>query len=227
MQKNESRHGLKFIIGTVLVLLVCALLFLELDRLILSYFLALDPALSQIFNAITQAGDSLYPLVLAAAVILWSRWQLRRQLPVAKMQCWQRWRARAVFLFLAVASSGLLADLIKVLCGRPRPVKWLTENLYGFYLFETSAKMQSFPSGHSNTAAAIGLTLWYIWPKSWPLGLALTGAVITSRVVLLKHFPSDTLAGAWLAVVTTFYVYRYCRKKYPTAFAQKEERSQL
>lgn len=221
MQNNESRHGLKFIVGTVLVLLICALFFLELDRFISRHFLGLDPALSQMFHAITQGGDSLYPLALAVVVILLGSWQLRRLLPAKGIEFWQRWRARAVFLLLAVASSGLLTDVIKVLVGRPRPEKWLTENLYGFYLFETSSKMQSFPSGHSNTAAAIGLTLWYIWPKSWPLGLALAAGVMTSRVALLKHFPSDTLAGAWLAVVTTFYVYRYCRSKYPAAFPQK------
>lgn len=226
MQKTEPKRGLAFVIGTVMVLLSCALLFLQFDRRVLSSFLALEPPLSRIFYAITQAGDALYSLVPALAVILLGSWRLRRQLPPATRQFWQCWRARAIFLFWAVASSGLLTDLIKFLGGRPRPEKWLTENLYGFYLFETSAKMQSFPSGHSNTAAAIGLTLWYIWPKSWPLGLALTLAVMTSRVALLKHFPSDTLAGAWLAVVTTFYVYRYCRTRYPAAFAQKEARVQ-
>lgn len=222
MQKTESQRGLAFVIGTVVILLSCALLFLQYDRTVLSNFLAIKPRLSQIFYVITQAGNAAYPLVLAVVLNLLGRWRLRRQLPGATKQFWQRWRARAIFLLLSVASSGLLTDLIKFLCGRPRPEKWLTENLYGFYLFETSAKMQSFPSGHSNTAAAMGLVLWYIWPKSWPLGLTLTLAVMTSRVALLKHFPSDTLAGAWLAVVTTYYLYRYCRAKYPAAFRQKE-----
>jgi undecaprenyl-diphosphatase len=132
------------------------------------------------------------------------------------------WKQRALFLIFAVARSGLLTDLLKFIFGRARPAKLLTENLYGFYLFETSSRMTSFPSGHSNTAATVALVLWYIWPKSWPLGLLLTAAVMLSRVVVLKHYPSDTLAGAYLAVVTTYYVFRFFQRRVPGALGRGE-----
>jgi len=63
--------------------------------------------------------------------------------------------------------------------------------------------------------------LWYQWPKSWPLGLLLTAGVMLSRVVVLKHYPSDTLAGAYLAVVTSVYLYRFFSKRYPQIFVPR------
>jgi len=200
------------------VLLLCALSYLYFDRMAVAYFLAADPLFVGIFRLVTQLGDALYPLLSGGLIYLVCRQRLRSKPSEAlrlRLECWKQ---RGLFLFFAVASSGLLTDLIKFLLGRARPVKLLTENLYGFYLFETSAKLNSFPSGHSNTAAATALVLWYLWPKSWPLGLLLAGGVMFSRVVVLKHYPSDTLAGAYLAVVTTYYLYQYFKRRSPEIF---------
>lgn len=204
--------------GTVFVLLLCTFSYLFFDRLAINYFLGADPSVVRIFHAITQLGDSLYPLVVGGGLYLFCRLRQGSVLSGEVAQILERWKQRGLFLFFAVASSGLLVDLLKFLFGRARPAKLLTENLYGFYLFETSSKMTSFPSGHSNTAVATALVLWYLWPKSWPLGLLLAGGVMLSRVVVLKHYPSDTLAGAYFAVVTTFYLYHFFRRRCPAAF---------
>ena len=212
MQNPEPCRGLQFTVGAILVLLLCALSFLYFDRLAMNYFLAADPDLVNVFRYMTLPGDALYPLLVGGLLYIFCRLRQRKTLSEEAAGVIERWKQRGLFLFLAVASSGLLVDLLKFLFGRARPAKLLTENLYGFSLFEFSSKMQSFPSGHSNTAMATALVLWYLWPKSWPLGLLLAGGVMLSRVVLLKHYPSDTLAGAYVAVVTTFYLYKFfCR----------------
>lgn len=219
MPNPESRKGVLFVVGALVVLLICALSYHLFDRAAINYFLAFDPTAVWIFRLLTQVGDSLYSLLPSGLFALGGYlWQRRKGVN----QALERWTLRAQFLFVSVAASGLLVDLIKFVCGRARPVKLLTENLYGFYLLESSSKMTSFPSGHSNTAAAIGLVLWYLWPKSWPLGLLLTGGVMLSRVVLLKHYPSDTLAGAYVAVVTTYYIYCVFRRRFPAVFGGGE-----
>ncbi|WP_020674708.1 phosphatase PAP2 family protein [Geopsychrobacter electrodiphilus] len=220
MPSPEPRRAGLLIGGGVFVLLLCGLSTVYFDRVAINYFLAADPFSLKIFDAMTQWGDSLYSLLLGAGLYFGCRLRLRGKIDAAKRLWLERWQQRGLFLFVAVASSGLLTDLIKFICGRARPVKLLTENLYGFSFFETSSKMTSFPSGHSNTAAAIALVVWYIWPKSWPLGLLLTGGVMLSRVALLKHYPSDTLAGAYLAVVTTFYLFHLFRRRYPALFTR-------
>jgi len=218
MQSHESRRGLQFFVGGVVVLLICACSVVFFDRLAMNYFLSADPIVVRVFHAITQLGDSLYPLVLGGGLYLFCRLRQKNNVDGEATRILEHWKQRGLFLLFAVASSGLLVDLFKFLLGRARPTKLLTENLYGFYLFETSSKLTSFPSGHSNTAAAVGLVLWYLWPKSWPLGVLLTVSVMLSRVVLLKHYPADTLAGTYVAVVTTFYLYRYFRRRCPAIF---------
>lgn len=218
MQNPEPRRGLQFIVGAILVLLLCALSVLYFDRQAINYFLAADSDVVKVFRYVTLLGDALYPLLVGGVLYLFCRLWQRGTLSEKTAQIVERWKQYGLFLFLAVASSGLLVDLLKFLFGRARPTKLLTENLYGFSLFEFSSKMHSFPSGHSNTAVATALVLWYLWPKSWPLGLLLAGGVTLSRVVLLKHYPSDTLAGAYVAVVTTFYLYRFFFRRSPAVF---------
>jgi undecaprenyl-diphosphatase len=223
MPNPESRRGWLLLTGGGLVLLLCAFSYRDFDRSAISYFLGADPFLISFFHALTQLGDALYSLVLGAVLYLGCRFRLRGEISAALRQSLERWQQRGLFLFVAVASSGLLTDLIKFICGRARPAKLLTENLYGFYFFETSSKLTSFPSGHSNTAAAIALVCWYIWPKSWPLGLLFTAGVMLSRVAVLKHYPSDTLAGAYLAVVTTWYLYQLFQRRFPVLFALRHD----
>jgi undecaprenyl-diphosphatase len=223
MRNPESRRGLQFLLGGILILLLCTFSIWFFDRPAINFFLAADASEVRVFRFITQIGDSLYSLVLGAGLYLFCRFRQNFVANDRVIQTLERWKQRGLFLFLAVASSGLLVDLIKFLCGRARPTKLLTENLYGFYLFETSSRMTSFPSGHSNTAAAIGLVLWYLWPRSWPLGLLLAGSVMLSRVAVLKHYPSDTLAGAYIAVVTTFYLYQYFCRRSPAVFKRGAE----
>jgi undecaprenyl-diphosphatase len=223
MPNPESHRGRLFLAGGVLVTLLCAYSYLDFDRTAISFFLGADPVLVSFFHGLTQLGDSLYALVLGAGLYLWGRFRLRGETAAAVRRTLERWQQRGLFLFVAVAGSGLLTDLIKFICGRARPAKLLTENLYGFYFFETSSKLTSFPSGHSNTAAAIALVCWYIWPKSWPLGLLFTAGVMLSRVAVLKHYPSDTLAGAYLAVVTTCYLYHLFQRRFPALFPLRHD----
>ncbi len=220
MQSPEK----KLLLAGVLTAVLCTLSYFYFDQRAIYYFLSVDPEIIAIFRVLTEGGDALYSLLVGGLAFLIGR-NLLRGARTDKLRYWsERAKVWGLFLFVSVAASGLLMNVLKVILGRARPVKLLTENLYGFHFFEFSPKMMSLPSGHSNTAVATALALWYIWPKSWPLGLLLAGGVMVSRVGLIKHFPADTLAGAYLAMVTTFYVYRYFRDRYPQCFAEKGEK---
>jgi membrane-associated phospholipid phosphatase len=219
MQNPEK----KLLLTGILVALLCTLSYFFFDRQAAHYFLSVDPEIIAIFRVTTEGGDSLYSLLVGGLAFLIGR-NLLRGAKTEKLRYWsERAKVWGAFLFVSVATSGLLSNLFKVVLGRSRPIKMLTENLYGFHFFEFTPKMMSLPSGHSNTAAATALVLWYLWPKSWPLGLLLFGGVALSRVALIKHFPADTLAGAYLALVTTFYIYRYFKNRFPHCFAKKAE----
>jgi undecaprenyl-diphosphatase len=87
---------------------------------------------------------------------------------------------------MGVFAAGLVTDIVKGIFDRTRP----------------DGGPYSFPSGHTTCAFAAAIVLARRWPRLryvFYLGAAGVGA---SRVVCLRHFPSDVLAGA--AVGTVF-----------------------
>lgn len=115
-------------------------------------------------------------------------------------------RARASLLFWSVAASGILVNVVKVALARYRPELLLEKGLYGFDLLRVRADHLSFPSGHATTAFSLAMCLALFWPRGrWVFFAAATGIAAT-RVLLLSHYPSDVLVGAWLGVVTVLWL---------------------
>ena len=109
----------------------------------------------------------------------------------------------ALFLFAAVALSGLANDLIKVLVGRSRPGLLFSRGIYGFKPFTNQYYYASFPSGHANTIAALCYGLGVVTGRFKFILLSIALAVMASRVIVGAHFPSDVLFGAYLGIVVT------------------------
>jgi undecaprenyl-diphosphatase len=136
---------------------------------------------------------------LAFAVMRWGG-----SLP--PLEAWAlRMRAAAripALLFLAVAVSGILVDLLKVIIGRPRPKLLFSAGNYEFGWLGLSADHWSFPSGHAATAAALATALWCLWPQ--PVLFYVIGAALVamSRVVTGAHYLSDVVMGAFVGVLT-------------------------
>ncbi len=114
----------------------------------------------------------------------------------------RRWRA-ALFLLVAVETSGILTQLAKDSVDRPRPATALA-----------AASSSSFPSGHAlGVTVGVGALLVLALPllrrhariAAVCAGALVVAAVGVSRVILVVHHPSDVVAGwalgwAYLAV---------------------------
>jgi membrane-associated phospholipid phosphatase len=61
--------------------------------------------------------------------------------------------------------------------------------------------IESFPSGHSATAAGLAVGLAWLYPQGRWLFAGLTVLAMLQRVQSGAHFPSDTLAGAAVVVL--------------------------
>lgn len=165
----------------------------------------------EFFQYVTVLGEATWSLIAAALLGLAARFLWRRD----------DWMRRSLFIFAAVASSGIVTDLIKWLAGRWRPKAYFTDQFYGFDLFGWGYEQTSFPSGHATTIWACGAALAILFPRWRLLWYALAILVSMSRVIVGAHYLSDVLAGAYVAVMTVLVLVRlrYFRLGRPDAGA--------
>ena len=113
---------------------------------------------------------------------------------------------RLQFIFLAVAVSNLVTEVLKYCIGRGRPFVGGEANAFHFSHFAGNPAYYSFPSGHATTAFALALAVSAVWPQA-RVAMAIYALIIAvSRLVLLAHHPSDVVAGAMVGIVGTVFV---------------------
>ncbi len=177
------------------------------DRPVALYFHGASPPVVDAFRFITRFGVSTFYLIGAAAlaVTLWLAGRFGEG----------RWAARLgsaavvpLFLFLSIAASGLITDLLKFVFGRARPKLLFANETFGFDWWGTKADFWSFPSGHATTAVAIAAALYVLWPRFLPLYVAFAALVSVSRAVVGAHYVSDIIAATFIAITATAYLRR-------------------
>jgi len=154
----------------------------------------LAPEIVAVFKRITVLGSSTPYLIGLAVLYPILRFSLGRAV-TAK---------RGLFVFSAIAISGLSVDLLKGILARWRPKAFFTEPMqYGFAFFKTGYEHNSFPSGHATTAWALACALTLLYPRWRVLWVGAAALVAASRVIVGAHYPGDVLAGAWFGVVVS------------------------
>jgi lipid A 4'-phosphatase len=176
------------------------------DRPLALFLHAKDPDLHALFDLTGQLGEGRGWLLLFGLAFAGLHWggelpRLRRLAPTM--------RALSVvpaFLFASIAAAGLAVDILKIGFGRLRPKLLFRADLYGFTWFGWRPDHWSFPSGHTATIVALMTALWWLWPQHLLFYILAAAIVAGSRVVVGAHYPSDVMAGALIAVLTTRYV---------------------
>lgn len=166
--------------------------------------------LRDIFGVITwfgQGGVVLVPCGLFLLACLW----LRPRLPSLAASL-KRAVGGAALLFLAVASAGIVDDLLKLVFERARPKLWLNGDPAGFFSGHFGSNYQSFPSGHTATSVAAAVVLGQIFPR-WRAEFAGFAVLIAvSRVMLDAHYVSDVAAGAAVGALIALFVLAWFRR---------------
>jgi len=192
---------LAWVFGSVLA---AALSMTFIDRPVARFFHDGDPRMHAIFAFITKFGLSDGYLIVSGLLFVGLR------VAAAKLRDAVRARRslinayRALYVFVAVAVSGLATDLIKVLCGRARPKLLFGNDVYGFTWGATQVDYWSFPSGHATTIVALATALFLLWPRGLPLYLVAALLVMASRVVIDAHYLSDVIVGASIGAATAW-----------------------
>ena len=192
---------LGFEVTAALILIVISIG--AIDQPLAVFFHARDQDLRSLFEFTGRLGLTYGYLTLFGLVFVALYWggSLPRLRHLA-----QRMRALSAvpaFLFVSIAASGLMVDILKVVCGRARPKLLFQSDVYGFLWLGWHPDRWSFPSGHSATIVALMTALWYLWPQHFLFYILAAATVAGSRVVVGAHYLGDVLAGALIAFLTT------------------------
>lgn len=145
----------------------------------------------------------LYPFYFIF-LALWLYGQLRGEV-------WMKRLAQA-YVLAQLLGSVLVVRILKMTLGRARPD---ASPLPGFESewagFSWDAAHHSFPSGHTAdiVTSALFMTLLIRAPWAVPLFILWALVLTLTRLALAKHYPSDALAGALIALITSYVVVRY------------------
>lgn len=117
----------------------------------------------------------------------------------AEMCCW--------FLNLCFLVSGCVCLCLKMSLGRARPELLISDNLFGFYGFQTHSLYWSFPSAHTSAIMALAFGCCALFPR-YCLAFIVSGLLVAlSRIVMVKHFVSDVMFASYLALLEVGLLY--------------------
>ena len=155
-------------------------------------------ALVALGRFVTGFGTSGYMLTSSALVAATAVAALRRGRRAWQGRSLRLLAERALYIFAAVAVSGILAQVIKHLLGRARPALLAVGGAFSFHPLSTRDVLASFPSGHTTSAFAAAVALGCVKPAWRPALLGCAALIGASRVLIGAHFPSDVVGGAAL-----------------------------
>jgi membrane-associated phospholipid phosphatase len=175
--------------ATVSAVIIC---YLFVDLPVAKLFHDLSQDTLDVFEWITIFGYSTGYLILSMGLYIFFRWIRENRL----------YANRSLLVFSAIAVAGLVANAIKPIAGRARPIMFFEHGQYGFFPFHTDYEFNSFPSGHATAAVAVAVSLSMIWPRYRIVFMLLACLVVLSRIVLPSHYLGDVVAGAYIGAST-------------------------
>ncbi len=199
-------------LGIVLVITVfiCALLGIGVDRDVIIFIKNNSQYFyTDIFRIITNAGDATFWLLLATAGITFCVYIRSTQYLIPYHCQLKVYLLQLAFVTSVWLLSGVIHHIIKIVLGRYRPRYLFSENWYGINPLNFNIAHNSFPSGHTQTIFAISIGLTLLYPRLGIFLVPLAVSVGISRVVLIAHYPSDVLFGAYLGMATAILVKRH------------------
>ncbi len=208
----------KIEIYILIVLFVGLFVSYNLDIGLYNYFSDFNNSLQNVFLKkffiqITTLGDSIWYFsfsIIFGFVLLFIK---NKKIYSSSPKVFVRLFFINILLFISVLVSGILAQILKHLIGRPRPNTMVAEDQIAINFFSFDSGYHSFPSGHATTIFAVALVLVFSLPKLKYFFYFLASVVAFSRVVVGAHYITDIIAGVCVAFIG-FKLALYILKKF-------------
>jgi lipid A 4'-phosphatase len=205
VRRAHGSPAIRLVFVAAATMLLVAISIRAVDRPLALFFHARDHDLRALFEFTGRLGLTYGYLTifgLAFVALHWGGVSPRLQqfaLPLRALS------GIPAFLFVSIAASGVIVDVLKIVFGRARPKLLFQSDVYGFAWLMWRPDHWSFPSGHSATIVALTTALWFLWPQNQLFYILVAAIVCMSRVVVGAHYFADSLAGALIAILTTHY----------------------
>ncbi|OUS08265.1 hypothetical protein A9Q96_02060 [Rhodobacterales bacterium 52_120_T64] len=184
--------------------------FFLLDERIYHLTRVTDSGARDIWLAITDLGNSGW-----MAIVLISLWIVSSALArfTPENPRWKRLSRQSVYVFAAVALSGIFTMIVKGIVGRARPYKFETEGPFGFDPFVFQSSFASWPSGHTTTAFAFAVAIVLLVPRAKYILLPLAVLAAYSRMAVDAHYLADVIMGTTVGTIGAILVYQWLAPK--------------
>ncbi len=159
------------------------------------------PILSTLFKPFSEFGEPTVWLGVSAIVGLALWLAMRRSENTGREAAYRLGWHQTLFVFLCTSVASIVAPLVKIFFGRPRPRLLFSDGVYGFRFFEIDPNYWSFPSGHVMTITAAAVALYLLWPRFVRYYVVLVVLVVLSRLFQTVHFPSDVIFSLYLSTI--------------------------
>jgi undecaprenyl-diphosphatase len=180
--------------------------------------------LHNVFARLTRLGQSdwlLIPSGLIVVLVALGDWRCVARSSAA---AWWEIASIAALLFVIIAATGLVTDIIKPIVGRTRP-GYVHGNVFAFTPLSLGGYAHySFPSGHATTMAAVAVMATFVPTIITAPVVVAASLIAVSRIVIGVHFPSDVAAGAFIGASVGYLILCWARDS-RVVFAARQDGS--
>jgi len=184
--------------------------FLMLDERVYHLTRVTDKDARETWLMITDLGSSGW-----MAIVLISLWVIATILARLSPENprWSLLARQSVFVFIAVALTGIFTMIAKGIVGRARPYLFDTEGPFGFDPFVFQSSYASWPSGHTTTAFAFVVAIILLAPRFKYILLPFAILAAYSRMAVDAHYLADVIMGTTVGTIGAILVYQWLAPK--------------
>jgi len=202
----EKISGLAVYEKALLALSILFFSFLIIDPLVYSVIREFHPEALRFLRALTYLGKSYIILIPSGVLIVFFTWMRAYQISPRRYAGYGLAQQLLLFLFAAVALSGMATTLLKNIFGRARPKLYDQLGAVEFQPFSFEHDFTAFPSAHATTAGALAGVLAIIWPCARVPFLIAAAWVASTRFIIGAHFFTDAVAGCALGLAFSYFI---------------------